>query len=86
MTSESQVSWSGVDYLAGTRGVDTDGDGVPNVTVPADYRLMDPGHIRMDGAIGGIGLRYRFGGGKAALKPAPTETAPAPAPESEPKS
>lgn len=85
VTSESQVSWSGVDYLAGTRAVDTDGDGVPNVTVPADYRLMDPGHIRMDGAIAGIGLRYRFGGGKAKAATPPTSPEPVTDPAPEPK-
>lgn len=81
VTSESQVSWTGVDYLAGTRMVDTDNNGVPDVTVPADYRLMDPGHIRMDGAIAGIGLRYRFGGGAQAVAPPSSSAADIEAPE-----
>lgn len=78
VTSQSQVSWSGVDYLAGTREVDTDGDGLNDTTLPADYRLMDSGHVRMDGAIGGIGIRYRFGG-KAKLAAPPAQAAEEPA-------
>ena len=86
VTSQSQISYGTVDYLAGTRQVDTNGDGVPDVTVPADYRLMDSGHVRMDGAVGGIGIRYRFGHKakveqpetlEAPAEPAPSEPAPA---------
>lgn len=77
LTSQSQVSWSGVDYLAGTRSVDTDNNGTPDRTIPADLRLMDSGHVRMDGAVAGIGIRYRFGGKAQAAPVAPEPAATA---------
>jgi hypothetical protein len=70
-SSEAQVSWPGLDYFAGTQNVDADHDNVDDTFgLPADYRLMDPGNVRMDGAIAGIGVKYRFGGKKSAAGPA----------------
>lgn len=80
ITGDAQISWASVDYLAGSRSVDTDNNGSPDVTVPADFRLMDPGHVRMDGAIFGIGIRYRFGGTKAKAKAAAEAAAASDAP------
>jgi len=66
-SSEAQVTWPGVDYFAGTQNVDADGDNVDDTFgIPADYRLVDSGNVRMDGAIAGIGVKYRFGGKKVA--------------------
>lgn len=60
--SQQQVSWPGVDGYFGQQQVDTDDDNAPDTVLPADYRLVDPGKVRIDGALATIGLRYRFGG------------------------
>jgi hypothetical protein len=73
LSSDSQVKWSGLDYLACTQDIDTDNDGLEDTTVGGCYRSIDPGKVRMDGAIGAIGLRYRFG---RAAKPEAAESAP----------
>ena len=83
LTSDSQVQWAAVDYLAGSRSVDTDNNGSPDVTVPSDFRLMDAGTLRTDGATFGVGIRYRFGGGKkaAAAKASPSVPTESAAPQ-----
>jgi hypothetical protein len=78
LSSESQVRWSGSEYFASTQDVDTNGDNVDDVFgVPADFRIVDPGKFRVDGATIGLGLRYRFGGRKvSASAPAASEGTP----------
>jgi hypothetical protein len=71
LTSQPQVTWSGTDFFACDQLVDMDGDGIEEASRPGCLHLVDPGHIRMDGAIGGIGLRYRFGGRTPAVAPEP---------------
>ncbi len=72
LTSQPQVRWNGSDYFAGEQSVDTDGDNIPDqFGVPADLRIVDPGKLRVDGATIGLGLKYRFGGAKAAAAPVP---------------
>lgn len=85
LSSDSQVKWSGLDYLACEQDIDRDMDGLPDDTVGGCYRSIDPGKVRMDGGIGAIGLRYRFGGSAkseaVADSPVPAaEPVPEPAP------
>lgn len=63
LSSTQQVSWPGVEGFFGIQHLDTDGDGVPATPFPADFRLIDPGQVRLDGALVTVGIRYRFGGG-----------------------
>lgn len=63
--SGQQVSWPGVEAFFGTRDYDIDGDGtIDEAGVDADFRLIDPGQVRVDGATIGLGFRYRFGSGR----------------------
>lgn len=74
----SQVSWPGVTgYFAQRECDDSDPDSAPDVVQAADFRLMDPGRVRYDGAMVAIGLRVRFGKGPAAEVATPAEAAPA---------
>lgn len=75
VTSGPKVSWPGVDAYFGQQQVDVTGDGIPE-TLPAELHVMDSGKLRIDGAIGSIGLRYRFGGRSSAAKPEDEETGP----------
>lgn len=69
LTSQPQARWSGSDYFAGEQVIDTDNNGIPDLGVHADLRIVDPGSVRMDGASLGIGIRYRFGGRAKATQP-----------------
>lgn len=61
-----KIAWPGVQGFFGQRDYDTDADGSPDVFgVPAEFHAVDPGKLRIDGAIVGIGLRYRFGGDRS---------------------
>jgi hypothetical protein len=75
-TKKAQVAWPGVDFTAGTQDVDMDGNGSLETTVDSDLRIVDPGNIRYDSATIGLGVRYRFGGKKAAAELAKPVTAP----------
>jgi hypothetical protein len=71
-----KVAWPGVDGFFGTRDYDSDGDGtVDTFGIPANLHVVDPGKVRLDGVFAGIGLRYRFGGGKATKESAPASPA-----------
>jgi len=59
--SQQQLSWPGVEGFFGQQAVDTDEDNSPDTVLPADFRLVDPGKVRIDGALVSLGLRYRFG-------------------------
>jgi hypothetical protein len=66
-----KVAWPGVEGFFGTRDYDADGDGtLDTFGVPSDLHVVDPGKVRLDGVFAGLGLRYRFGGKKAAAPPA----------------
>ena len=85
LTSQPQARWNGSDYFAGEQQIDSDGNGIPDLGVHADLRIVDPGSVRIDGAVLGIGARYRFGG-RAKVAPTPTDQPQAAEPEpAEPK-
>ena len=84
LSSQPQFSWPGVNGTFGQRACDRNGDNIPDEVDPADFRLVDPGRVRADGASAGVGLRFRFGKGpKAPAEPAtPAEAPPTEAPTS----
>lgn len=68
----NQVAWTGTvngdenGVFLDTADYDTTGDGIVDLFgVDSDLRIVDSGNVRYDGATAGIGLRYRFGGGRA---------------------
>lgn len=75
----TQLAWPGVEGYFGQRVYDTNDDGVGDTTYDADFRVVDSGKLRIDGAQGSFGLRYRFGSPKAA--PAEQESGAEAAPE-----
>jgi hypothetical protein len=81
LTGGNKVEWAGTvrgeenGIFLGQAEYDTDDNGVPDRVLDADLRIVDPGKVRVDGAVLSLGLRYRFGGGKKSAQADAEETA-----------
>ena len=62
---DKQFEWKGVRNTFGTMELDLNQDGIADLFgFPADYRLVDPGSIRLDGLTVAAGIRFAFPIGK----------------------